>query len=34
MEDRSLYIRNRQDIYWVRRFGKIIEELDIGEYRG
>ena len=25
-EDRSLYVRDRQDIYWVRRFGKMIKE--------
>jgi hypothetical protein len=33
-EDRSLYVRDRQDIYWVRRFGKMIKELDVGEHRG
>jgi hypothetical protein len=32
-DDRLLDIRDRQDMYWVRRFGKMIEELD-AEYKG
>jgi hypothetical protein len=32
-EDRLLYIRDRQDIYWVRRFGKMLEELDVDGHR-
>lgn len=27
-DDRLLYLRNRQDIYWVGRFRKTIKELD------
>jgi hypothetical protein len=33
-EDRLLYICNRQDIYWIRRFGKVIEELDVKNTKG
>jgi hypothetical protein len=32
-DDRLLYVRARQDIYWVRRFGKMLEELD-AEHKG
>jgi hypothetical protein len=33
-DDRLLYVRARQDIYWVRRFGKMVEELDAENTEG
>jgi hypothetical protein len=33
IKDDDFYVRARQNIYRARGFGKMLEELDAGEYR-